>query len=330
MLLALFLAKVVEMTTTIERTDRQDMRTGAMDAAMVELSFQLYGRNIDVMQHTTHGRKIMESGRILDTSKPVLVSRNWKPQNTAVQVGNVTIGSDKLVVIAGPCSVESEQQMWDTAVAVKKSGAAMLRGGAFKPRTSPYSFQGFGEEGLRILKDVGMRLDMPVVSEILSPDQMEMFKRIGIDMIQIGARNAQNYDLISEVARSGTPMLLKRGPGSTLDEWMGAAEYALLRGNGNVVLCERGIRTFSNDMRYTLDIPAMFSMQSMTHLPIGADPSHAAGKVENVVPLTLAAAGVGVSFLLIEVHCNPKRALSDAEQQLNPAQFADLMERLRK
>ncbi len=318
------------MTTTIEKTDIQDPKGGAIGAITIESSFQLYGRHLDVMQHTAHGRKVMENGRILDTSKPVLASRSWKHDNTAVQVGNVTIGSDKLVVMAGPCSVESEGQMWDTAVAVKKSGAAMLRGGAFKPRTSPYSFQGFGEEGLKILKDVGMKLGMPVVSEILSPDQMEMFKRIGIDMVQIGARNAQNYDLISEVARSGIPMLLKRGPGSTLDEWMGAAEYALLRGNGNVVLCERGIRTFSNDMRYTLDIPGIFSMQRMTHLPIGADPSHAAGKTENVAPLTFAANGVGISFLLIEVHCNPDEALSDAEQQLNPIQFENLMGSLRR
>lgn len=314
----------------IGRTDRQDTGTVVTNAVMVESSFQLYSRQIDVTPHTMHGRKIMENGCILDTSKPVLASRNWKHEDTTVQVGNVRIGGDKLVVMAGPCSVESGQQMWDTAVAVKRSGAAMLRGGAFKPRTTPYSFQGFGEEGLKILKDVGMRLDMPVVSEILSPNQIEMFERIGIDMIQIGTRNAQNYDLISEVARSGIPMLLKRGPGSTLDEWMGAAEYALLRGNGNVVLCERGIRTFSNDMRYTLDIPGIFSMQRMTHLPIGADPSHAAGKTENVAPLTLAANGVGISFLLIEVHCNPRNALSDAEQQLNPMQFADLMEKLRR
>jgi 3-deoxy-7-phosphoheptulonate synthase len=220
--------------------------------------------------------------------------------------------------------------MWDTAVAVKDSGATMLRGGTFKPRTSPYSFQGLGEEGLKILKDVGMRLDMPVVSEILSPEQLEMFKHIGVDMVQIGARNAQNYALISEVAKSGIPMLLKRGPGSTIEEWLGAAEYALLAGNGNVILCERGIRTFSNHMRYELDTPGMIVAKGMTHLPIGADPSHAAGKTEYVSPLALSAAGVGAKFLLIEVHCNPKEALSDAEQQLTPKQFGDLMENLRR
>ena len=309
--------------------DSQDSRVGA-GAITVESTFELYGRSISVTPHTSRGRSILENDVILNTSKSVLVSRDWKHENTMVQVGDVRIGGDKLVVIAGPCSVESEQQMWDTAVAVKGAGATMLRGGTFKTRTSPYSFQGLGEEGLKILKDVGMRLDMPVVSEILSPEQMGMFKRIGIDMIQIGARNAQNYALISEVAKSGIPILLKRGPGSTIEEWLGAAEYALLAGDGNVILCERGIRTFSNHMRYELDTPGMIVARGMTHLPIGADPSHAAGKTEYMQLLTQSALGAGATFLLIEVHCDPKEALSDAEQQLNPAQFADLMRNLKR
>jgi 3-deoxy-7-phosphoheptulonate synthase len=257
-----------------------------------------------------------------------LASSEWRGR-TIVDVGNVRIGSEAVVVAAGPCAVESYEQVREVAIAVKEAGARMLRGGAFKPRTSPYSFQGLGVEGLRILRRVGDEVGLPVVSEVMDTRMVKVVSEY-VDMLQIGARNAQNFDLLREVGRSGKPVLLKRGFGNTVEEWLEAAEYILLEGNGNVVLCERGIRTFERVTRFTLDLGAVVAVKKLTHLPVCVDPSHPAGRRDLVIPLALAAIAAGADMLLIEVHPRPWEALSDAEQQLTPEMFRKLMERGRE
>ncbi|QGA54899.1 3-deoxy-7-phosphoheptulonate synthase [Sulfolobus sp. E5-1-F] len=258
----------------------------------------------------------------------VLASNDWKKQPTVVNVKDVEIGSKKVIVAAGPCAVESEEQVLTTAKAVKRAGASLLRGGAYKPRTSPYSFQGLGEEGIKILRRVGDEVGLPIVTEIMDTRDSAIFNQY-VDMIQIGARNAQNFSLLKEVGKLGKPVLLKRGMGNTVEEWLQAAEYILLEGNGNTVLCERGIRTFEKSTRFTLDIGGMVAAKLMTHLPICADPSHPAGKRELVHSLALAAVAAGADMLLIEVHPHPEKALSDSEQQLTPESFEVLMDRIR-
>lgn len=245
-----------------------------------------------------------------------------------VDVKGVQIGTRKVVVAAGPCAVEDEEQLMTAAREVKKAGASLLRGGAFKPRTSPYSFQGLGVEGLKLLRRASDETGLPVVTEIMDVRDMEYFKKYA-DMLQIGARNAQNFDLLKEAGRSGMPVLLKRGMGNTVEEWLLTAEYILLEGNGGVVLCERGIRTFEKSTRFTIDIGGMVSAKLQTHLPICADPSHPAGKRELVHSLALAAVAAGADMLIVEVHPRPEKALSDAEQQLTPEQFSLLMQRIK-
>ena len=257
-----------------------------------------------------------------------LASNEWKQDPTVVDVKGVQIGTRKVVVAAGPCAVEDEEQLMTAAREVKRAGASLLRGGAFKPRTSPYSFQGLGVEGLKLLRRASDETGLPVVTEIMDVRDMEYFKKYA-DMLQIGARNAQNFDLLKEAGRSGMPVLLKRGMANTVEEWLLTAEYVLLEGNGGVVLCERGIRTFEKSTRFTIDIGGMVSAKLQTHLPVCADPSHPAGKRELVHSLALAAVAAGADMLIIEVHPRPEKALSDAEQQLTPEQFSLLMQRLK-
>lgn len=244
-----------------------------------------------------------------------------------VRVGDVVIGGPQLVVIAGPCAIESYEQLLSTAEEIKRSGASMLRGGAYKPRTSPYSFRGKGESGLKILAEVKQVTGLPVVTEVMDARDIENVLEVA-DMIQIGSRNMQNFTLLSEVGRTQCPVLLKRGLAATLEEWMYAAEYILAEGNNQVVLCERGIRTFENYTRNTVDITAIPAMKELSHLPILLDPSHGTGKWSLVNPVALAGAAAGADGLMIEVHPQPEEAMSDGPQSLNFKHFAELMNSL--
>jgi len=253
-----------------------------------------------------------------------LASREFNPESTLVSVGNVKIGNQKLQVMAGPCSVENEEQILQTAYEVKKAGATILRGGAFKPRTSPYTFQGLGEEGLKLLAKAREVTGLPIVTEVLDPEDLEVVENYS-DMLQIGARNSQNYALLKLVGRSEKPILLKRGMSTTINEFLMSAEYILAEGNRNVVLCERGIRTFENATRNTFDLNAIPVLKEKTHLPIVADPSHGTGYWQYVTPMALAAIAAGVDGLIIEVHPKPELAVSDGGQSLKPSKFATLM-----
>ena len=256
-----------------------------------------------------------------------LASRDHKPDDTIIDVRGVKIGGPGFIVIAGPCAVESPEQIRQCARYVRECGGQLLRGGCFKPRTSPYSFQGLGFEGLQMLAEAGREYDLPIVTEVLSPADVEPVARYA-DILQIGARNMQNFSLLSEAGRSNRPVLLKRGMMSTMDEFLNAAEYILDRGNHQVILCERGIRTFETATRNTLDLASIPILKRLTHLPILVDPSHAAGKRELVIPLALAAHAVGPHGLIVEMHPNPEKALSDGPQALHFIEFADLMRRI--
>jgi chorismate mutase/prephenate dehydratase len=256
-----------------------------------------------------------------------IASRGHKPDDTIISIGGVKIGGPGFVVIAGPCAVESREQIHKCARYVKECGGQLLRGGCFKPRTSPYSFQGLGFEALEMLAEAGKEYDLPVVTEVLSPSDVEPVARYA-DVLQIGARNMQNFSLLSEVGRSNRPVLLKRGMMSTMEEFLNAAEYILDRGNHQVILCERGIRTFETATRNTLDLGSIPILKSLTHLPIMVDPSHAAGRRDLVVPLALAAHAVGPHGLIVEIHPEPEKALSDGPQALRFGQFAELMRKI--
>lgn len=256
-----------------------------------------------------------------------LVSKTFKPEPTIVDVNGVKIGGKEIVVIAGPCAVESEEQIRRTAAAIKKSGAKLIRGGAFKPRTSPYSFQGLEEEGLKLLYQAAKENDLRIVSEVISEKSVEIAYDY-VDVFQIGARNVQNFHLLREVGRSGKPVLLKRGPATTIEEWLNAAEYIASEGNHNIILCERGIRTFETATRNTLDISAVPVIKAQSHLPIIIDPSHAAGKAQYVIPLARAGIAAGADGIMVEVHPEPKLALSDAAQQITFDAFDKLCEDL--
>jgi 3-deoxy-7-phosphoheptulonate synthase len=257
-----------------------------------------------------------------------LASRAFKPEGSVVNVGDVRIGGDEVIVMAGPCSAETEEQVNAAAAAVKKAGAKILRGGAFKPRSSPYSFQGLGEEGLRMLRAAATEHDLKLVSEVMDVSQIDLIEKY-CDMFQVGARNMQNFTLLRELGRQRKPVLLKRGIAATIEEWLLSAEYILAGGNGGVVLCERGIRTFENYTRNTLDISAIPVVKKLSHLPIVADPSHGTGRRDKVAPMARAAVAAGADGLIIEVHCDPDRALSDGAQSMFPAQFDRLMAELR-
>jgi len=265
---------------------------------------------------------------VIPVSHPYkLVSREAKPEASVVVVGGVRVGGDNFTVFAGPCSVETPEQTFTIARRVRAAGAQILRGGAFKPRTSPYAFQGLGEPGLAILHDVGREVGMPVVSEALDERSLDLVIEY-CDMIQIGARNMQNYSLLRTAGRARKPVLLKRGMAATVEELLMAAEYVLSEGNYDVVLCERGIRTFTDHTRNTLDLAAVVAVQRVSHLPIIVDPSHGTGKRHKVVPLARAAAAVGADGLMIEVHHEPAQALSDGSQAILPDELAQLMQQL--
>jgi 3-deoxy-7-phosphoheptulonate synthase len=267
--------------------------------------------------------------KVLPILKPFkLASRDFHKEDTRVAVGDTVIGSDEISVIAGPCSVETREGLLEVARSVKKSGAKLLRGGAFKPRSSPYAFQGLGEEGLKYLAEARDETGLKVVTELMDPRDAELVDRYA-DMIQIGARNMSNFDLLKEVGKLKKPVLLKRGLSSTVKEWLMSAEYILDEGNMEVILCERGIRTFETDTRNTLDLSSVPLVQSMSHLPIIVDPSHAVGRVDLVAPMCMAAVAAGTDGLLIEVHENPEEALCDGPQSLRLDDFTSLMKSLR-
>ena len=255
-------------------------------------------------------------------------NRKFHPEDTVVQVGNTQIGGGTLTIMAGPCSVESEEQVVAIAKAVKASGATMLRGGAFKPRTSPYSFQGLGETGLAYLKAAKEETGLPIVTELMDLSQLPLFK--DVDVIQIGARNMQNFDLLKAVGRQEKPVMIKRGMSATYEEWLMSAEYVMAGGNENVILCERGIRTFEHYTRNTLDLQAIPVMKKLTHLPIIIDPSHAGGKNWLVDPMAMGAVATGADGLQIEVHNDPAKALCDGPQSLRPEAFDALAQKLLK
>ena len=269
--------------------------------------------------------------KVMPVLKPYkLVSREFKPEPSLVEVGGgVKIGGKALVVMAGPCSVENRAMLFETAKAVKLAGAQVLRGGAFKPRSSPYSFQGLGEEGLKLLREVARATRMQVVTELLDTRDIQMVEQYA-DIIQIGARNMQNFELLKEVGQSRKPVLLKRGLSATVTEFLLAAEYILSQGNFNVILCERGIRTFETLTRFTLDLNAVPVIKKLSHLPVVVDPSHGTGEWEYVAPMAKAAVAAGADGLIIEVHPNPEVALSDGPQSLLPKKFAALIKDLRK
>ena len=263
--------------------------------------------------------------RVIPISKPYkLVSKELHPQPSVIRVGDVAIGGDRLVVIAGPCAVEDRKRTLDIARVVRQWGAVLFRGGAFKPRTSPYSFQGLGEEGLKILADVKAETGMGVVTEMTSPNQADLMVKY-VDVVQIGARNMQNFELLKCVGRIGKPVLLKRGLAATIEEWLMSAEYILSEGNDQVILCERGIRTFERHTRNTLDLTAVPVIKELTHLPIIVDPSHATGIRDKVSPMARAAIAAGADGVTVEVHTEPDKALSDGPQSLYPEQFKQLM-----
>lgn len=258
-----------------------------------------------------------------------LAGKTFKPESTVIDINGVKIGGKELVIMAGPCAVESREQILESAIAVKKSGAQFLRGGAFKPRTSPYAFQGLEEEGLKLLKEAKDATGLLIVSEVTSEKAVEIAEKY-VDMFQVGARNVQNFNLLREIGRSKKPVLFKRGPSTSIDEWLNAAEYIMSEGNYNVVLCERGIRTFETATRNTLDLSAIPVVKHLSHLPIIVDPSHAAGKTQYISSLSKAAIAAGSDGLIIEVHPNPKCALSDAAQQLSPENFDELCKDISK
>ena len=268
--------------------------------------------------------------QVLPILKPFkLASREFHKADTVVQVGKVKIGGGALAMIAGPCAVEGAQILDEIAGHVKAAGANLLRGGAFKPRTSPYSFQGLGEDGLKILRDMGKKHKMPVVTEVMDPRQVALVERYA-DMFQIGARNMQNFDLLKEVGQTRKPVLLKRGMSATVKDMLMSAEYILAEGNPNVVLCERGVRSFEDSTRNMLDMSAVPNVKGQSHLPIIVDPSHATGRPDLIPPMACAAVAAGADGVHIEVHSCPEKALSDGPQALLPRQYAVLMDQIRR
>ena len=322
------------------------LKQHADQQAVKDLCRELEGRGLSI--HESQGAETHILGLVGDTksiaeswlrASPVVedvrrvsepykkANRKFHPEDTVVDVSGVKVGGGSFAVIAGPCSVESESQIETVAAAVQTAGAKLLRGGAFKPRTSPYSFQGMRAEGLELLRHARAKTGMPIVTEIMNTEHLPLFA--DVDLIQVGARNMQNFELLKAVGRSGRPVLLKRGLSATLEELVMSAEYIMAEGNDQVILCERGIRTFEPSMRNTLDISAVPMLKKMTHLPVVIDPSHAAGIAWMVEPLAAAAVAAGADGLMVEVHNDPARALCDGAQSLTPAQFSALMDKLR-
>ncbi len=321
------------------------LKQGTTPAQMEHLIQWLKRMNLDV--HVSQGAEVTILGLIGDTSKVDMellssleivqsvkrvsepykqVNRKFHPMDTVIEIGGAKIGGGHFALIAGPCSVENEDQIIQVAQAVKAAGAKVLRGGAFKPRTSPYAFQGLGSEGLELLRAARKATGLPICTELMDLRHLDEFH--DIDMIQIGARNMQNFDLLKEVGKTKTPILLKRGLSSTLQELLMSAEYIMSEGNENVILCERGIRTFETATRNTLDLSCVPLLHELSHLPVVVDPSHATGKAKLVPPMAAAAAASGADGIMIEVHNDPAHALCDGAQSLTPAQFADLSRRV--
>lgn len=287
----------------------------------------LIGDTTEVDAEWLSGLDVIESvKRIKEPYKKA--NKDMHPEDTVIEIAGRKIGGGNFQVIAGPCSVETKEQMTEVAFDVQKSGAGLLRGGAFKPRTSPYSFQGLGSEGLKMLLEAKKATGLPIVTEIMSAEHLPLFE--DVDIIQVGTRNMQNFQLLKELGKVNKPILLKRGMANTLEELLMSAEYIMAGGNENVILCERGIRTFETSMRNTLDISAIPMLKSKTHLPVIVDPSHAAGIRFMVEPLTMAAIAAGADGVMIEVHNDPERALCDGKQSLTPEAFDRLMEKVRK
>ena len=321
------------------------LKNNTTRAQKEQLIAWLKNQNLDV--HVSEGTQVTILGLVGDTSRVDIellaslemvesvkrvsepfkqANRKFHPKDTIVEVGNTRIGGGYFSIIAGPCSVESEEQLVGIAKAVKESGATMLRGGAFKPRTSPYAFQGLGAEGLRLLEIAKQETGLPIVTEIMNINTLDLFDNV--DVIQVGARNMQNFDLLKELGKTSKPILLKRGLANTLQELLMSAEYIMSEGNENVVLCERGIRTFETYTRNTMDISAIPMLHELSHLPVVADPSHATGKSRLVGSMACAAVAAGADGLMIEVHNDPEHALCDGAQSLTPAQFDEISRRV--
>lgn len=308
---------LIRMGFSVHRTSGERQTVLAAVGARVDFDT----RNLEVLNG------VQEVHRISAPYK--LAGRSFRPQGTVIQLANgVKIGGDQVVVMAGPCSVESREQLFTAAEQVSKAGARVLRGGAFKPRSSPYSFQGLGIEGLKLLREAGDRFNLGVISEVMEISQIEMMLPY-VDILQVGARNMQNFNLLRELGKVKKPVLLKRGIAATLEELLLSAEYIMAGGNYDVILCERGIRTFETYTRNTLDISAIPIIQKLSHLPMASDPSHGTGLRDKVPPMARASVAAGADVLLIEVHPDPDRALSDGAQSLYPEQFSKLMDELR-
>ncbi len=323
------------------------LKNGTTLAQRQHLIRWLKNMNLDV--HVSEGAEVTILGLIGDTSRVDMdllksleivetvkrvsepfkqANRKFHPKDTIIQCGQTKIGGGYFAMIAGPCSVESEEQIIEVAKAVKESGADILRGGAFKPRTSPYAFQGMKDEGIRLLLEAKKETGMPIVTEIMNINTLDLFN--DVDIIQVGARNMQNFDLLKELGKTQKPILLKRGLANTLQELLMSAEYIMSEGNENVILCERGIRTFETATRNTLDLSAVSVLHELSHLPVVVDPSHATGKAKLVAPMAAAAAACGTDGIMIEVHNNPSCALCDGAQSLTPAQFDEINRKVRK
>lgn len=323
------------------------LKHGTTPAQTQHLVDWLKHMNLDV--HVSEGQEVTILGLIGDTSRVDMellssleivesvkrvsepfkqANRKFHPKDTIVQAGNIRIGGGYFAMIAGPCSVESEEQIIEVAQAVKASGADILRGGAFKPRTSPYAFQGLQDEGIRLLLKAKQETGLPIITEIMNISTLDLFQ--DVDIIQVGARNMQNFDLLKELGKTQKPILLKRGLANTLQELLMSAEYVMSEGNENVILCERGIRTFETYTRNTLDLSAVNVLHELTHLPVVVDPSHATGKSRLVPPMAAAAAAAGADGIMVEVHNNPACALCDGAQSLTPAQFDEVNRKVRK
>lgn len=323
------------------------LKHGTTKEQTMQLVQWLKGMNLDV--HISQGAEVTVLGLIGDTSRVDMellgsldiissvkrisepfkqANRKFHPADTVIQVGKAKIGGGNFCVIAGPCSVESEEQIISVAKSVKASGTAILRGGAFKPRTSPYAFQGMKDEGIRLLLEAKAETGLPIITEIMNISTLDLFA--DVDIIQVGARNMQNFDLLKELGKTNKPILLKRGLANTLQELLMSAEYIMSEGNEQVILCERGIRTFETYTRNTLDLSAVSVLHELSHLPVIVDPSHATGKARLVPPMALAAVAAGADGLMIEVHNDPTCALCDGAQSLTPKQFDDLSKKIRK
>ena len=323
------------------------LKQGTTDAQLENLSSWLRAQGLDVhiskgAMHTVVGlvgdtakidAELLESLEIVDSVKRISepfksANRKFHPDDSVIKVGNTSVGGDIFAVMAGPCSVESEEQVMDIARAVKAAGATMLRGGAFKPRTSPYDFQGLKADGIELLLKAKKETGLPIVTEIMNANHLPLFE--DVDVIQVGARNMQNFELLKELGKTNKPILLKRGLANTLKELLMSAEYIMAGGNENVILCERGIRTFETYTRNTLDLSAVPMLHELTHLPVIIDPSHATGVARLVKPMAMAAAACGADGLMIEVHNDPAHALCDGAQSLTPDNFADVMRSVKR